>query len=344
MTTSAHICYEQDCTYRTNRPDHPLCYDHYLDSTNGIISLCPNCQSAYKPIGYSICRDCNRKQRGGGRQSGDQVGGAGWDKAQESRTAPVPSSAVEAVERVRKNMNDYYDDCINHESNTTQYLVEPLLRELGWDTSDPSQVKREYLPEARRRYRRNKRVDIALLRDGKPVAFIEVKNLDRNHQPKYESQLKGYVSNMSSGIAILTNGRFWILNDVVEGVTRPHSTLATLDILSGTADSIAEQLAGVIGKVAITGTNLPTPPASRVARQPRIAPTTEQITVALKEYRTREAQRRRRPAYTILNDAAVTQIAAVKPSDYAELRSVKGVGSTTIKQHGEAILKIVAGR
>ena len=339
MTASAHICHEQDCAYPTNRPDHHLCYDHYLESTDGAISLCPNCRFAYKPTEYPICRDCYGERRSGERQPGDHVGGMGWEEPP-AQTAYTPSSAVRAVEFVRRNMREFETACNNHESNTTQYLVDPILQGLRWNTSDPSQVQKEYYPERRRRYRRSIRVDIALLRNGNPVAFIEVKRLDRNFSQEYQSQLEDYASYLGNGIAILTNGRFWQVQDVTNGVAT-HS--ATIDIWKDSADSVAERLSRLLGNISAASVNQPTRSAPRVARQHRRTPTGEQITDALKEYRGREAQRRRRPAYTIFNDETIAQIAAVKPANYNELQSVKGVGPTTVKQHGAAILKIVAG-
>ena len=53
---------------------------------------------------------------------------------------------------------------------TRAALIDPLLRELGWDTENPALVMPEY--RLGRGY-----ADYALLKDGKPVMMVEAKKL-----------------------------------------------------------------------------------------------------------------------------------------------------------------------
>ena len=313
MTTT--ICAGQDCNQPTNRPNQPLCYDDYLELRDGTISLCSDCQVTYKPAKYQLCRDCNQKQPSGPES------GEGWDLA--SRPPP-PAELVEAVELVSRNISEHADACANNETNTTQYLVEPMLIGLGWDIYNPDLVIKEYRVEGKTRSRRNTRVDIALLRnDRRPFAFIEVKRLDRDYDPRYMGQLESYASHMESGVAVLTNGRHWLISKVTDGVSQPPRPV---DIQEGSAESVAEILNRYIGWTS----------------DQRL--TSEQIMEALRNYRGGEAQRRRRPAFTIFSDATIALIAERRPANTAELQSIKGVGHTILRQHGEAILKIVEGQ
>ena len=331
MIAATLICTEQDCNQPKNRPNQPLCYDDYLELRDGTISLCSDCQVTYKPAKYQLCRDCNQKQPSGPES------GEGWDLA--SRPPP-PAELVEAVELVSRNISEHADACVNNETNTTQYLVEPMLIGLGWDIYNPDLVIKEYRVEGKKRFRRNIRVDIALLGDDcRPFAFIEVKRLDRDYDPRYMGQLEGYASHMDSGIAVLTNGRHWLISNVTDGVSQPHRTV---NILDGSAESVAEQLNRVLGRAMIAGSIQSATPPVRVARPSACPPTSAQIMEALRNYR--EAQRQGRPAFTIFNDETIALIAERKPANTAELQSIKGVGPTTLRQHGEAILKIVAGR
>ena len=206
MPADTRICGEQDCNKPTSRSNHQLCCDHLQDKT---ISLCSVCQDTYKPAKYPKCRNCNQ---GGDDQGG---GGGGWDQA--------PAELVKAVELVCRNISEHADACANNETNTTQYLVEPMLKGLGWDIHNPDLVIKEYRVEGKRKSRRNIRVDIALLRDDRrPFAFIEVKRLDRDYDPQYMDQLESYASHMESGVAVLTNGRHWLISNVTGGVQQRH--------------------------------------------------------------------------------------------------------------------------
>jgi len=66
-----------------------------------------------------------------------------------------------------------------------------------------------------------------------------------------------------------------------------------------------------------------------------------QLVVALKEWRLKEARRRRTPAFQILTDRTLEAIAAARPRDEAELLAVHGIGPGIAGKHGSAILKIV---
>ena len=332
MTTT--ICAGQDCNQPTNRPYQPLCDDDYLKLRDETISLCSDCQVVYKPAEYLVCRDCYQRQRS------NRESGVGWDRApSETASPPPPAGLVKAVELVRRNISEHADACANNETSTTQYLVEPVLKGLGWDIYNPDLVIKEYRVEGKKRSHRNIRVDIALLRDDlRPFAFIEVKRLDRDYDQRYMGQLEDYASHMDSGIAVLTNGRHWLISHVIGGVLQPHQTM---DIQEGCAESVAEQFEQVLGRKTIAAGSIQsaTPPL-RVARPP----TSAQITDALKDYRGREAQLRRRRAFTIFSDATIALISERKPANSAEVQSIKGVGTTTLRQHGEAILKIVEGQ
>ena len=333
MNAATRICAEQDCNQPPNRPNQPLCYDDYLELRDGTISLCSDCQVMYKPAEHPVCRNCYRRQRS------SHESGRGWGTAQSKPASPpLPARLVKAVELVRRNISDHEDACVNNETNTTQYLVEPMLTGLGWDIHNPALVIKEYRVEGKKRFRRNIRVDIALLGDDRrPFAFIEVKRLDRDYDPRYMGQLEGYASHMDSGVAVLTNGRHWLISNVTDGVSQPHRTV---NILDGSAESVAEQLNSELGRAMIAGSIQSATPPVRVARPS--PPTSAQIMEALRNYR--EAQRQGRPAFTIFNDETIALIAERKPANTAKLQSIKGVGPTTLRQHGEAILGMVAGR
>ena len=320
MTADTRKCGEQDCPNPTSRPNHPLCRDHYLKRRDGAISLCSDCEVTYKPSKHRLCRDC--------KQSSISESGPSWETGlQQTTVSPPTQSDVRAVETVRQNIAQHRELCTNHETNTTQYLVVPLLEGLGWDSRNPAQVVQEYAPKGKRWHGNHKKVDVALFADDNPIVFIEVKRLDREFRDEYMDQLKDYATNMVSGFAVLTNGQYWLISYVTDGASQPRETV---DILKGSAEEVARTFSTIIGKTAIVDAS-------------RSTPTRKQITDALKKYRRREAQRRRSPAFTIFSDETIALIAESKPISTDELQSVKGIGSTTLGQHGAAILKIVSG-
>jgi DNA helicase-2/ATP-dependent DNA helicase PcrA len=63
----------------------------------------------------------------------------------------------------------------------------------------------------------------------------------------------------------------------------------------------------------------------------------------LRDWRAAEARRVDRPAYTIVGDHALEQVAALRPATTAELARVRGIGPVKIEAYGAALLALVAG-
>jgi DNA topoisomerase-3 len=64
---------------------------------------------------------------------------------------------------------------------------------------------------------------------------------------------------------------------------------------------------------------------------------------ALKAWRRAEAQRRRVPAFRILTDRTLTELAVARPSDEVELLAVRGIGPALVGKYGKEILGILSG-
>lgn len=102
-----------------------------------------------------------------------------------------------------------------NEANTKQSLILPFVRMLGYDTDNPTEVTLEY--EANFGVKKNARVDIAVIRDGKPSIFIECKALNTKLGIDKISQLFTYFAACKeTHIGILTDGReYQIFSDTV---------------------------------------------------------------------------------------------------------------------------------
>ncbi|MDI6644170.1 MAG: type I restriction enzyme HsdR N-terminal domain-containing protein [Methanobacteriaceae archaeon] len=90
-----------------------------------------------------------------------------------------------------------------NEVATESMIIRPILRSLGWNTSDPCQVRQEYGIG-------RKKVDYALINGKSLKAFIEVKNFNEDLKPVHEEQLIDYCYLKKVNRGILTNGSQWI--------------------------------------------------------------------------------------------------------------------------------------
>ena len=194
MASTKRVCGEQDCNEYTSRANHPLCRSHYTASQAETIDECPNHSGVYKPSKYPVCRQCYAentqiaKTTHSVAEKRERYSTGGWEKPfVEPKVAPL---ATEAVLRVRNNMDVHFKKCKKTETNTIQFLVEPILRGLGWNFDDPEQVDQEYKAD------KKARVDIALLENGTPTVFVEVKRLDRDYDSDYKDQIDRYASYM----------------------------------------------------------------------------------------------------------------------------------------------------
>ena len=110
-------------------------------------------------------------------------------------------SLLKLVETLRSRIDEHGGALRQSEALTRSALIDPLLRELGWDTENPSLVMPEY--RLGRGY-----ADYALLNDGKPMIMVEAKKLGT---PLHDAASQGIGYCIEDGIAYftVTDGRLW---------------------------------------------------------------------------------------------------------------------------------------
>ena len=112
------------------------------------------------------------------------------------------------------------------EANVTNFLVNPLLYCLEWDTTNPEYIRPQY---PIRMGTATKFVDYALLSDGKPVCLIEVK--DKALTEDDVGQLLSYCNAERVMWALLTNGvQIWFYNTSISEVDK--SSVFKIDVLA----------------------------------------------------------------------------------------------------------------
>jgi hypothetical protein len=120
----------------------------------------------------------------------------------------VLKELLEAIERVKDRAEKSHGELQKSEALTRYVLIDPILRALGWDTEDPSQVIPEFPTESGS-------PDYALLWDGKPHIMVEAKALGKSLDAAKDKGFQYCWKNKVSYYAI-TDGNAWEVNDLRE--------------------------------------------------------------------------------------------------------------------------------
>ena len=145
-------------------------------------------------------------------------------------------SLTDCIELLQDRARSHRDALAKGETRTRVALVDPLLRALGWDVSNPELVTPEYKIGSGW-------ADYALLKpDGKPAAVVEAKKLGERLGDSHRSQMISY--SVESGIAYagLTNGDRWELYDVFQLSPLEEKRLLAVSIAATSAYTSALQL------------------------------------------------------------------------------------------------------
>ena len=117
-----------------------------------------------------------------------------------------------------------------NETLTRTTLVDPLLRGLGWDTTDPGQVFVEYRTESGI-------VDYALLGgDGKPEVIVEAKKLGSPLRSAV-AQAAGYCLSEDLPRFAVTDGRHWELYEMSRPGPLAERRVLFFDLSEPTVDT-----------------------------------------------------------------------------------------------------------
>ena len=116
---------------------------------------------------------------------------------------------VGCIELLQERMRSHRGALRENETRTRMALIDPLLRALGWDVSDPEVVTPEYKGNGGW-------ADYALLRtDGHPAAIVEAKKLGEALS-SHRMQMLNYANASDIEYAGLTDGNHWELYSVFE--------------------------------------------------------------------------------------------------------------------------------
>ncbi len=171
-------------------------------------------------------------------------------------------SAVDAAIRKIPEVVKEWDDAEFSswlEFHTRYGVIDPIIRALGWDVSDPKECHPEYPPP-----HREGRVDYALFgtpdvesignNSVPPDVVIESKALREPLGDEEVSQLRRYVGaspRMRNGVAVLTNGNEWWIYDLTMRGSFNNKLVDGVNILTGRRRSHAEFLNQWLGRAGL---------------------------------------------------------------------------------------------
>ncbi len=140
------------------------------------------------------------------------------------------------VERMKKHRSLYEQN----EMATRNQIVDPTLRNLGWDPEDPAQVHpNESMEEGV--------PDYSLLQDDKKVLFVEAKKLSVDIEAREVlRQLAKYCFGEGMKYGVLTNGAVWVLfRAFQEGTTMAERIVWKTDIENDEVTAIVRRLSTI---------------------------------------------------------------------------------------------------
>lgn len=81
----------------------------------------------------------------------------------------------------------------------------------------------------------------------------------------------------------------------------------------------------------------------KTKKRAKAQPAATGLEAALREWRTSEAKKSGVPAFRILTDKALLEIAAARPDTKAVLSTISGLSSTVLRKYGDQIVRLIAG-
>jgi predicted type IV restriction endonuclease len=173
-----------------------------------------------------------------------------------------------AVRDARENIKSRRNLLENSEAQTRIVLIDPVLRAVGWDTSNPAMVRSEYGANGGR-------ADYALLNPEteSPLIIVEAKKLGDVHLEQHIPQIAGYSEGEGSSAqyGVITNGNIW---RVFENGAGFMNNIMAISMTADTDDKCAAELARLLTPPAYAASRSSGERSSRYGPSSRGIPTT----------------------------------------------------------------------
>ncbi len=134
-------------------------------------------------------------------------------------------SLLELVKTLSDRIDEHGPALRQSEALTRYALIDPLLRELGWDTEDPDMVIPEYRSG-------NGRADYALMSNGSPAVMVEAKSLGTNLGGGVLSQGIQYCLEQGTRFFCVTDGSQWEIYETHRPVPIDRKQMVSFNLKS----------------------------------------------------------------------------------------------------------------
>ena len=157
-------------------------------------------------------------------------------------TRNITRAVRQAVRQAKNHIKTQYGLLENSEVQTRTVLIDPVLRALGWDVSNPDIVRIE-------QGLNGGFADYALLHTAaeQPLIIVEAKKLGDSKLERHIPQAAGYAKGEVSEVqySVITNGNVWRVFENGDGLMR-NSNILAISITSDPVDRCAEGLTGLL--------------------------------------------------------------------------------------------------
>ena len=132
-------------------------------------------------------------------------------------------SLLALVHKLRERIDAHGDKLRQSEALTRYALIDPLLRELGWDTADPGLVIPEYRSGG-------VSADYALLDNGSPAMMVEAKKLGTPLRDAVLAQGINYCLMEGTKHFAVTDGQLWEVYETHKPVPIDEKRIVSFDL------------------------------------------------------------------------------------------------------------------
>ena len=109
-----------------------------------------------------------------------------------------------------------FGDALDNEETTKDVLIRPMIQALGYDTSDPTEVRAEY--PVKLANGGSGRADYVIFRNGQPVIVIECKAARVAVDETVSDQMREYAIALGAAVGVATNGFAYACHADLESV------------------------------------------------------------------------------------------------------------------------------
>lgn len=160
----------------------------------------------------------------------------------------MPLESLHAlVETLRQRIEAHRASLSSSEWLTRYTLIDPLLRELGWDTEDPAIVTPEYSTG-------RGRVDYALFNDGgRPALMVEAKPLQNALSMDVVMQVLNYCWAEGTEHFAVTDGQRWEIYETNKAGSPNDKRVASFDVMDASVSNVCLRALALWRRNVVTG-------------------------------------------------------------------------------------------